>query len=870
MALFKEKKHPSSKRNRPIRGLIYFMLVGGIFACLTIVAAIIATTFQLGAVSTRDWIITEMEHQTGRSFRVGEITYSLFPRPILIMNDVGIGDIPDGFHAEMFTADKAELHIAMLPLLVKHIRLNNIYLTQPQLYLERHQGGEENWRFKKLHSTLNASHGMKVGFGFLGQWALDITNLFAEDGHVEWYNLRNRHAGKAFISDASFLHMLSPRSEFQINGSHNRASFSLKGETDSLSRMLNDAPSSKSRPWQFSIHGTESANGKELASIGLQGILGKPQTLDDYQMGIDIHVADLTELNRLFPKVDLPSIRNVSAHLDMNNRNVANKEDILAAIQKFSIQTGEVNLYPWFNNGRIKALKAQAASGTAPVQFTVDFNNQRYSSLRLEGKIAPLQNIVETIRKEFSIQLPLEATLYSSSNNQMALQGHFGGGSSDFNFSGKIGQIDNILGSEKSLDEMMLSGHVTFLSGQSLTLENIVLKSSPFSLTGNIQVAYGEKTHHPSMTTGVLHFSSLDGDVLFSQKFAHASSQTEERGGNISSIENTEKTPPDFNFLNMYENHSGEKNTPEKKPIEFIIAWFADGNGKINITADSFSMGNMDYRHLSSVMSWQQDKIVFSPFLAKAREGGLDGSFLLDLSQPSPQYEIHSNGSIVSAEWLQKQMGMPPVITGPVSLKGVVYLTDGQEEQIKSSIKGQFIATMPGGKIRQSFVERFIPPLKTANQMPMPPSTLNTNPEDQFMDLHCLALKGEFGEGEARFETINIDTPKMGIQGKGSLNYLTHTLNLHLQPQIYIGSNQASSFVLVQGEWQAPMVTIERNQQNGRFTFMFGGNNPAHNDVCHAAILPSESHTESNDLKKMLHVPVNGARELLKGMGIVQ
>ena len=122
-----------------------------------IVVAVLALVLMLGAVAAvlvatfdpndyKDRIATAVKDQTGRDLTLsGEIGLSLFPWLGVRVADAALGNAP-GFGDEPFARiGFAELHVTLMPLLRKELRVDRLTLRGLELNLMRAADGTGNW-----------------------------------------------------------------------------------------------------------------------------------------------------------------------------------------------------------------------------------------------------------------------------------------------------------------------------------------------------------------------------------------------------------------------------------------------------------------------------------------------------------------------------------------------------------------------------------------------------------------------------------------------------------------------------------------------------------------------------------------------------
>ncbi len=75
----------------------------------------------------------------------GEASLGISLVPTLVINDVELANAPWAQYPQMVKVKQLKLEFALLPLLQKQVIINNITLSEPEVYLEVSAQGKENW-----------------------------------------------------------------------------------------------------------------------------------------------------------------------------------------------------------------------------------------------------------------------------------------------------------------------------------------------------------------------------------------------------------------------------------------------------------------------------------------------------------------------------------------------------------------------------------------------------------------------------------------------------------------------------------------------------------------------------------------------------
>lgn len=125
-----------------------------IFWGFTIILLLILGTAVVGP-SMIDWnrykgeVTQQAKIYTGRDLKIlGDVQVSLFPAPAIIANDVSFSNLPGAATTEMIKLQRAEVRIALSPLLAGQIKVETVRLIKPVIELELLADGRQNWNFE--------------------------------------------------------------------------------------------------------------------------------------------------------------------------------------------------------------------------------------------------------------------------------------------------------------------------------------------------------------------------------------------------------------------------------------------------------------------------------------------------------------------------------------------------------------------------------------------------------------------------------------------------------------------------------------------------------------------------------------------------
>ena len=117
---------------------------------MVVLVPVLAALGALVLVDPNAWrgeIEAAVQRATGRAVRIGRLSLVPSASPTLGITDIALANPPGGSRPDMVTVARAEVKLALLPLLAGRIEVARLLLVRPDILLERDPAGRPNWRF---------------------------------------------------------------------------------------------------------------------------------------------------------------------------------------------------------------------------------------------------------------------------------------------------------------------------------------------------------------------------------------------------------------------------------------------------------------------------------------------------------------------------------------------------------------------------------------------------------------------------------------------------------------------------------------------------------------------------------------------------
>ena len=212
---------------------------------VTLAMAIMVTAYAL--LSSYDFnrlkprIISAVKSATGRELSLqGDIRLEIGLRPLLVVEDVQLGNAEWGSRPALAAIRRFEVQVALIPMIWGDIEVKKLFLTRPDILIETDESGRSNLDFEKRGKVGPESDGdlpVKGGAVFS---SLTIEEVRIEQGHLAY---RDRRSGRTFTVE---LHNLTAVCtgrqgpfELSFKGVYNSRPFQVAGTLGRLDAFVN-------------------------------------------------------------------------------------------------------------------------------------------------------------------------------------------------------------------------------------------------------------------------------------------------------------------------------------------------------------------------------------------------------------------------------------------------------------------------------------------------------------------------------------------------------------------------------------------------------------------------------------------------------
>ncbi|HWX46422.1 MAG TPA: AsmA family protein [Roseomonas sp.] len=726
----------------------------------------------------RPRLIAAVEQVTGRQMTLGgPVGIKLSLVPTITLEQLALANPAGASRAEMLTIRRAEVQLALLPLLSGHLAFRHVTLLQPDLLLEQDSTGNGNWRFTRAKPEAPAQPQPAQPAQHDGSLSLSIAAIDVEDGRLGWRNASSQQIETLGISHLA-MRAAAPDAPLGLEGRINLRGVELaaRGSAGPLPRLL-EAKAAESWPFQLSLAGT----GIQAA---LQGSLTPADAAAVWQAGLELSADQTERLAPFLPTASLPPLSGL--HLAAELTSAPNQAQPMVRHLRIDLAGGDLGRWlPGLTLG--KAVLESTAEG-APLTAAAALN-LRGLPLQAEGSLPPFAALLDGANGPLRLTLS-GAEMRAQFEGQLAARGT---GGVDGTLSAQVGDTASLLAAfslpAPRLTQAQLNANLA-APGDHITLTALHLQAREAVLEGEASLQSG--TPRPVLS-GRINAQRLDVDAMLSPPPATppGASPTQAPTGATPAVP---PRPP----LPAPSAGAGRVIPPLPLPLSPLRALDAD----FQLQVAELRAGGVGYRDLTTHALLKAGKLDLDPLGVSLPGGRISGRLSAEAAEP-PRLSLvlRQEGAGLDLRSLLQAYGLPPQASGSVEIDTTLQGAGGDLRVLAGSLNGYFGLALANGQVDNRLLERLGGSLR---QMLVPNAPLEGS-----TSLRCVALRLNLKDGVAHPQALLIETGLADVVGSGEINLGQESLSLRLLPQVRLGGVGLTAPVLVGGSFAAPTYRLD-------------------------------------------------------------
>lgn len=761
---------------------------------LYVLAAVVVVVVGGGAVllasfdpnSLKPRIAEAVKQATGRDLSLtGNLSLKWSLRPTIALHGAALANPPGFSRPQMASLQELDLQLALVPLLSRRIEIERLVLVHPDILLETDAQGHPNWQFTPAAKPAPGTPA-PGGQAAQGRTQVAVRDVEIIDGTLAYRDGRSGQTAALGIPRLTAT-ADSPDAPLHIVGdaSYNGTKFAVTADTGPLSRLQDSAATT---PWPVKL-AIEAAS----ARLAAEGSLTHPLQGKGYTLSVNASAPDLAALNALFPKANLPPLRDVTVAAK-----VADSGQPIPAISALTLHVGATDLGAVEPGLALDKLDATAPALDQPVHVAVagKRGGAAFSVTATSGAPArlmpgasgavPLDIVADAAGAHF--------TAKGSVANPEALSGVA------LDIAAAIPDLSALTPLVRrplpALKTVELTAHLTDAAGgfgKGIALGNLVLTSAAGDVKGNLAVGFGL----PLSVTAKLASDRIDADALSA---AEGKPLPAASGAPTAATPPT-GTPPPAPRQAAPRPAARSGRLFSDQPIPFGLLQLV--NADVAMTIGDLRIGGRDTKAINAHLVLRDGRLQADPLVADLPGGHMDAKLTADASQKAPPVALVLRAPGLAVRTVLAMLGEPDIASGNLEIYADLHGAGETPHAIAASLDGTLGLAMANGTVDNRVLGSVLGPvLEKANI----PDLLNRGGTSE---IRCFALRMDAQRGVGTLRTLALSSTLLTLDGGGSVNLGEETLALHLRPQARIGGTGLILPLRVTGPIRAPGVAMD-------------------------------------------------------------
>jgi uncharacterized protein involved in outer membrane biogenesis len=225
-------------------------------------------------------------------------------------------------------------------------------------------------------------------------------------------------------------------------------------------------------------------------------------------------------------------------------------------------------------------------------------------------------------------------------------------------------------------------------------------------------------------------------------------------------------------------------------------------NADITLTVQDLHSGRSDYHALNVHAVVRNGRLNVDPFSAVLPAGNLSGTLSADASRPSPPVALTLRAPGLDVAPLLAAAGLPGYATGKLEVVADLHGAGVSPHAIAAGLDGTLGLSMQGGTVDVELLNKLLGTvLARANLLGLLAHGGST-------DLRCFAARAVAKQGVATISPLLLDSGVLTMDGGGSVNLGSETLDLTLRPQGRVAGTGLVVPLRVTGPMRSPNVAV--------------------------------------------------------------
>jgi len=231
-------------------------------------------------------------------------------------------------------------------------------------------------------------------------------------------------------------------------------------------------------------------------------------------------------------------------------------------------------------------------------------------------------------------------------------------------------------------------------------------------------------------------------------------------------------------------------------PIPFGALRLADADVKLNVA--QLKTGGVLYRAITGHVVLRNGKLQVDPLSADLPGGHINASISADATQQNPPVSIRAQSPALALLPLLAAMGKPEMINGSLNVQADLRGAGMTPHAIAATLDGSFNVSMGKGTIDNRLLGSTLASVLREVNM------LDLVGRGGTSQVECFVANATINHGVATFHPLAFASSLLTVDGGGSVNLGSETLDLRVRPQGRVAGTEIVVPLRISGSWRSP------------------------------------------------------------------
>ena len=234
------------------------------------------------------------------------------------------------------------------------------------------------------------------------------------------------------------------------------------------------------------------------------------------------------------------------------------------------------------------------------------------------------------------------------------------------------------------------------------------------------------------------------------------------------------------------------------------LAMLRAGGADLHVSVGQMAAGGAALRDGTAHVVLQGGTLTLDPVTALAPGGRLDASARLEAGLPVPAASVALHAPALPVQPLLALFGYPDMMRGTADIDADLHATGSTAHAMAASLDGHAGIAMVDGAIGNQLLAALF--ANVAQAARLGGADLDAAGQTR---LRCVAMRADAAHGMVTLSAMVLDSPRLLVQGGGTLNLADEALALRLRPLLRVGGPGLVVPVRVGGTLRTPKVTVD-------------------------------------------------------------